>query len=60
MEEEFYACLVTVFVDVVDSSSVEGRGTTDNSVNLFRERVGVMFVLIRSMIYYVNKRYMYW
>ena len=34
MKEEFHSGFVSVSVDVVDSASVEGRGTTNDSMDL--------------------------
>lgn len=34
VKEEFYSSLVSVFVDVVDASSIENGCTTDDTVHL--------------------------
>lgn len=41
VKKELYTCLVTVAVDVVDTASVEGRTTTDDSVDLKYKRSSV-------------------
>jgi hypothetical protein len=41
VKKELYTSVVTVTVDVVDTASVEGRTTTDDSVDLEHKRWSV-------------------
>lgn len=44
MQEKFHSSLMAVSIDVIDTTSIEARGTTNNSMNLPKRAIGEVCV----------------
>jgi hypothetical protein len=51
MQEELYSGLVTVFVEMIDATRVEARGTTHDAVDLQTSRRNVRVCIYAESVF---------